>query len=402
MSPKLSKRVIELKDSPTMAITAKAKAMKAAGEDVLGFGAGEPDFDTPDHIKQAAIDALNEGQTKYTPASGTDQLKRAVVDKLKRENGLDYDTKNIVISCGGKHSCYVAIQAVIDPGDEVIIPAPYWVSYPSMVELAGGVPVILPTSASEGFLLDPDKLRGALNPRTRAIILNSPSNPTGAAYPQERLEEFVNAALEHDLWILSDEIYEKLIYDGFEQHSPAEFSEEAKNKTILLNGVSKTYSMTGWRIGYTAAVPEVAKAMGKLQSQSTSNPTSFAQAAAAKALTADQSCVEQMRQAFVKRREYVLDRLSRIEGMSCYRPQGSFYVFPCVSDLLGTVVDGKNVDSDLSLCDWLLDSVGVAVVPGSAFGLEGHFRLSYATSDEALAEGFDRIERAMSRLAGAK
>ncbi|MDP8254511.1 MAG: pyridoxal phosphate-dependent aminotransferase [Candidatus Alcyoniella australis] len=393
---------MELKDSPTMAITAKAKAMRASGEDVLGFGAGEPDFDTPDFIKAAAIEALNQGQTKYTPASGTQQLKRAVVDRLEQDYGLRYGTQNVVVSPGAKFSCYCAIQAVIDPGDEVLIPAPYWVSYPAMVELARGVPKVVQTSEEDGFLLTPDALREAITDRTRMLILNSPNNPTGAAYSVEQFGALMELALKHDLWVLSDEIYEKLVYDGFSHRGPATLSAEAMQNTILVSGVSKTYSMTGWRIGYTAAPPELAKAMGKLQSQSTSNPTSFAQTAAAAALGGSQDCVEQMRQAFARRREYVLDRLSRIAGIECFRPQGAFYVFPSVKALLGATIDGVQIADSVSFCDWLLTSKGVAVVPGVAFGTEGYFRLSYATDDETLSQGLDRIEQAAAELSAAK
>jgi aspartate aminotransferase len=395
---KLSKRAQRVKPSPTLAITAKAKAMRAQGIDIIGFGAGEPDFDTPQHIKDAAIAALQEGFTKYTPVGGMDELKEAICEKLHRENGVQYHKENILVSCGGKHSFYNVGQAFIDAGDEVIIPAPYWVSYPPMVELAGGKPVIVATTEEEGFKLQPDALEKAITPRTKAMVINSPSNPTGSAYTRTELEGLAQVALQHKVFIISDEIYEKIVYDGFEHVSIASLGEEVKAFTIIVNGVSKTYAMTGWRIGYTAGPQELIAAMQRIQSQSTSNPTSFAQKGALDALQGSQAEVSIMVEEYQQRRDLIWKGLTSIEGISCYKPQGAFYVFPNVGAYLGKEYKGKRVTDTSQLTGYLLDEARVAVVPGAEFGAEGFLRLSYPIAPEVITEGIGRIKEALARL----
>jgi aspartate aminotransferase len=395
---KLSKRARMIKPSPTLAITAKAKAMRAQGIDVISFGAGEPDFDTPQHIKDAAIAALQEGFTKYTPVGGIDELKEAICKKLQRENRVQYQKENILVSCGGKHSFYNMAQAFIDEGDEVIIPAPYWVSYPPMVELAGGKPVIVTTSEEEGFKLTPDALEKAITPKAKALVINSPSNPTGSAYTRKELEELTEVALRHKIFIISDEIYEKIVYDGFEHVSIASLSDEVKELTIILNGVSKTYSMTGWRIGYTAGPKELIVAMNNIQSQSTSNPTSFAQKGALDALQGSQAEVSVMVEEYQRRRDLICKGLTAITGISCYKPQGAFYVFPNVGAYLGKEYKGERIADTSQLTSYLLDEARVAVVPGVEFGAEGFLRLSYPIAPEVITEGIARIKEALARL----
>jgi aspartate aminotransferase len=398
ISMKLSKRARMIKPSPTLAITAKAKAMRAQGIDVISFGAGEPDFDTPQHIKDAAIAALQEGFTKYTPVGGIDELKEAICKKLQRENRVQYQKENILVSCGGKHSFYNMAQAFIDEGDEVIIPAPYWVSYPPMVELAGGKPVIVTTSEEEGFKLTPDALEKAITPKAKALVINSPSNPTGSAYTRKELEELTEVALRHKIFIISDEIYEKIVYDGFEHVSIASLSDEVKELTIILNGVSKTYSMTGWRIGYTAGPKELIVAMNNIQSQSTSNPTSFAQKGALDALQGSQAEVSVMVEEYQRRRDLICKGLTAITGISCYKPQGAFYVFPNVGAYLGKEYKGERIADTSQLTSYLLDEARVAVVPGVEFGAEGFLRLSYPIAPEVIMEGIARIKEALARL----
>jgi aspartate aminotransferase len=398
ISMKLSKRARMIKPSPTLAITAKAKAMRAQGIDVISFGAGEPDFDTPQHIKDAAIAALQEGFTKYTPVGGIDELKEAICKKLQRENRVQYQKENILVSCGGKHSFYNMAQAFIDEGDEVIIPAPYWVSYPPMVELAGGKPVIVTTSEEEGFKLTPDALEKAITPKAKALVINSPSNPTGSAYTRKELEELTEVALRHKIFIISDEIYEKIVYDGFEHVSIASLSDEVKELTIILNGVSKTYSMTGWRIGYTAGPKELIVAMNNIQSQSTSNPTSFAQKGALDALQGSQAEVSVMVEEYQRRRDLICKGLTAITGISCYKPQGAFYVFPNVGAYLGKEYKGERIADTSQLTSYLLDEARVAVVPGVEFGAEGFLRLSYPIAPEVITEGIARIKEALARL----
>jgi aspartate aminotransferase len=398
ISMKLSRRAQRVKPSPTLAITAKAKAMRAQGIDVISFGAGEPDFDTPQHIKDAAIAALREGFTKYTPVGGIDELKDAICAKLQGDNGILYQKENILVSCGGKHSFYNMAQAFIDEGDEVIIPAPYWVSYPPMVELAGGKPVIISTSEEEGFKLRPDALKKAITPKTTAVVINSPSNPTGSAYTRKELEGLAEVALQHKVFIVSDEIYEKIVYDGFEHVSIASLGDEVKAITIILNGVSKTYSMTGWRIGYTAGPKELIGAMQRIQSQSTSNPTSFAQKGAVDALQGSQAEVSAMVEEYQRRRDLICNALTAIDGITCYKPQGAFYVFPNVGTYLGKEHKGERITDTSQLTSYLLDEARVAVVPGVEFGAEGFLRLSYPIAPEVITEGTARIKEALARL----
>ena len=394
----LSGRVQQIKPSPTLAITAKAKALQAEGIDVVNFGAGEPDFDTPDNIKEAAIKAIREGFTKYTAAPGIPELKQAICAKLKRENDLDYAENQIIVSCGGKHSFYNLAQALLDPGDEVVIPAPYWVSYPPMVSLAGGVPVIIEAGQEQGFKITPAQLESAITPKTRAVVINSPSNPTGAAYTLDELKALAEIAVSKDILIISDEIYEHIIYDGFEQFSPAQIGPEVKERCVILNGVSKSYSMTGWRIGFTAGPAELIAAMTKIQSQSTSNPTSISQKAAIEAYNGPQDYVRNVLKHFDERRRYIVKALNEIPGIACANPQGAFYAFPGVSGLIGKKCGGKEIDSSLTLCEMLLDEVKIAVVPGEAFGAPGYLRLSYATSLENIKKGVGRLAEFVEKL----
>lgn len=380
-----------MRPSATLAISAKAAAMRKEGIDVISFGAGEPDFDTPQHIKQAAIEAINSGFTKYTPASGTPELKEAIAEKLKKENNLDYSPSQIIVSCGAKHSIYNALMAICDPGDEVIIISPYWVSYPEMVRLAGGVPVIVETEMENDYLPSPDAIRSKISPKTKAIIVNSPSNPTGSVCTEEILREIGELAVEGDFYIISDEIYEKLIYDGLRHVSIAALDERFKERTILINGVSKSYSMTGWRIGYAAGPEEVISAMSRIQSHSTSNPTSISQAAALEALRGPQEEVERMRAEFERRRKLICGKLDEIEGIRYFRPKGAFYVFVDVS----AFYEKLGVRGSVEFADHLLEKAKVALVPGVAFGDDRCVRLSFATSDEAIVEGLERIKAAL-------
>jgi aspartate aminotransferase len=395
---KISRRAQMIKPSPTLAITAKAKALSAQGIDVISFGAGEPDFDTPQHIKDAAIAALQQGFTKYTPVGGIEELKEAICVKLARENKVSYQKEQIVVSCGGKHSFYNLTQALIDKGDEVIIPAPYWVSYPPMLELAEGKPVIVETIEEEGFKLLPDALNKAITPKTKAVLINSPSNPTGSAYTRKELERLAEVALQRKILIIADEIYERIVYDGFEQVSIASLGEEVKENTIIVNGLSKTYAMTGWRIGYTAGPQEVIAAMNRIQSQSTSNPTSFAQKGALEALQGRQAEIAVMVSEYQKRRDLIWKALTSIPGVSCYKPQGAFYCFPNMGAYLGKDHKGKFIKDTTELTDYLLDEARVAVVPGIEFGAEGYLRLSYPIAPEAIHEGIKRINEALARL----
>ncbi len=394
----LSARVCQLSPSPTLAITAKAASMRAKGLDVISFGAGEPDFDTPGHIKKAAIQAIDNGFTKYTPVGGIEELKDAIIEKFKRDNGLHYERQQILVSCGGKHALYNLAQALFDTADEVIIPAPYWVSYPPIAELAGATPVIVKTSEEEGFKISPDHLREVITARTKALILNSPCNPTGAAYEREELEALAEIILEKQIYVISDEIYEKIVFDDFRFTSIASLDKAIAERTIIVHGVSKTYAMTGWRIGYTAGPAELIKAMTSLQSQSTSNPTSIAQKAAVEALSGPQQPVREMVQVFHERRDLIVNRLNAVEGISCFNPQGAFYVFPNLSTWLGRTHEGRNLSNSLDLADYLLTKANVALVPGASFGAEGYERLSFATSTENIEKGLSRIEEALSHL----
>ncbi len=394
----LSSRARSLKPSPTLAINAKAKAMQAQGIHVISFGAGEPDFDTPENIKRAAVKAIEEGFTKYTPVGGIDELKDAIIQKFQRDNQLTYKRSQILVSCGGKHSFYNLAQALFDQGDEVIIPAPYWVSYPPMVELADATPVIVKTEEENGFRLTPEDLKKAITPKTKALILNSPSNPTGGVYYREDLEKIAEIVLSKNLFVISDEIYEKIVYDDFKFVSIASLSEEIKNRTIIVHGVAKTYAMTGWRIGYTAGPEEIISAMNNIQSQSTSNPTSIAQKASIEALMGPQVDVEKMVKAFSERRNYIVDRLNKIKGVTCFKPLGAFYVFPNFSSYYGKTYLGKRISNSTELADYFLDVAKVAVVPGIEFGDDAFERLSFATSMENIKEGLDRIEDALKNL----
>ena len=396
MSLFISKKASSISPSPTLAISAKAKSMKAQGIDVIGFGAGEPDFDTPAHIKEAAVKALNEGFTKYTPASGTLALKEAVCRKFKRENNLDYTANQIVVSNGAKHSLVNAFTAICNPRDEVIIPAPFWVSYPEMVKLADGVPVFIETTEENRFKFTVEQLEKAITPKTRALVLNSPSNPTGMLYTKEELSAIAEVVVKNNIYVISDEIYERLIYDGLEHTGIASLGEAVKNLTIIVNGVSKTYSMTGWRIGFTASNAQIAKVMGNVQSHGTSNPNSIAQVAAVAALDGPQQDVEMMKQAFVERRNYMVERINSIAGVSCSKPQGAFYVMMNIKNILGKSFYGKVVTNADEFAEMLLEKANVALVPGAGFGAEGYVRLSYAISMENIKEGLDRIEKFLS------
>jgi len=391
----ISKRVQSIKPSPTLAIDAKAKTLKAQGIDIISFGTGEPDFDTPQNIKDAAIDAINKGFTKYCPVSGTPDLKDAIINKFKTENKLEYTREEVIVSCGGKHSIYNLFQTIFDEGDEVIIPAPYWVSYPDMAVLAGAVPVFITTSDKNHFKVKPTEIEKVITKKTKAFILNSPSNPTGNTYTKEELEEIADICIKNNLLIISDEIYEKLVYDNFKFFSIAQVSQKVKEHTIIINGVSKAFAMTGWRIGYTAGPKEIISAMTKIQSQSTSCPTSISLKAATAALNGDKQCLETMRKEFEKRRNYIVDRLNKIEGITCLKPEGAFYVFPNISGLLGKKYNGKLINTDIGLADYLLEHAKIAIVPGSAFGAEGFMRLSYATSMDNIIKGMDRLEKAL-------
>ena len=395
---KLSGRVRNLKPSATLSITAKAKALRAGGVDVIGFGAGEPDFDTPGNVKKSGVEAIQSGFTKYTAVGGIDELKDAIAQSLKKDHSLEYSRDEILVSCGAKHSIYNLTQALFEPGDEVLIPAPYWVSYPDQVALAGATPVIMETEERDLFKITPRDLERATTGRTRALVLNYPSNPTGTTYSREELEKIVETALDAGLVIISDEIYEKIVYGDAEHVSVCSLSEKAKRSTILVNGVSKSYSMTGWRIGYAAGDGNVVSAMSKLQGQSTSNPSSISQMAAVEALRGPQDVLEKRRGEFERRKDFIVRRLNEIPGMSCFDPMGAFYVFPSISGLVGKKWEHGEIDGSIAFTEFLLEEAKVAVVPGIAFGKEDHLRISYATSMENIEEGMDRIERAVGTL----
>ncbi len=384
----ISKRVSLVSSSPTLKISAKAKQMKQKGIDVVSFGAGEPDFDTPAHIKESAKKALDEGFTKYTPASGIKELKEAICKKFREDNNLIFSPEEILVSCGAKHSIFNAIFALCDEGDEVVLPSPYWVSFPEMIKVAGGKPVILKTTQEDSFRIKPEQLQKAITPRTKLFILNSPCNPTGMVYTKDELQLLSNVLIASNVYCISDEIYEKIIYDGEEHVSIASLGERIKELTVVVNGVSKSYSMTGWRIGYAGGPEEIISAMSNLQSHSTSNPVSFAQTAALEALSGPQDQVMEMVDEFRRRRDYIIDRLNETPGISCLKPKGAFYAFANVSEILKK---GALKDS-VSLAEKLLAEANVAVVPGSAFGDDRYIRLSYATSLENIKEGMERIK----------
>ena len=395
---KLTQRIQRVKPSPTIAITVKAKAMRAEGIDVIGFGAGEPDFDTPESIKQAAVQALKEGKTKYTPVGGVNELKDAIIAKLKRDNGLDYSREEIITSCGGKHSLYNIAQVLFEAGDEVIIPAPYWVSYPDQVLLNDAKPVIVTTREENGFKITPEALEQAITSKTKAFILNSPSNPTGSTYSKEELAALAEVLVKHGVICISDEIYEKIVYDGFQFTSIASLNEKIKALTIIVNGASKVYSMTGWRMGFAAGPKEVIAAMSKLQGQVTTNINTPTQWAVIEAYNGPQDFIKEWVGEFKTRRDYIVDRLNSLPGVQCFKPQGAFYVFPNISSYLGKKAGGKVLESDMDFCDYLLDEAKVACVAGSGFGAPGFMRLSYATSMENIEKGLDRIEQALQSI----
>jgi aspartate aminotransferase len=384
-----------VKPSATLAVDAKARALIAEGRDVIGLAAGQPDFDTPDNIKEAAIKAIREGKTKYTDVDGTPDLKDAVAAKFKRENGLDYKRSQIHIAPGGKPVLYNALVATLNAGDEVIVPAPYWVSYPDMVLLAGGEPVRVATAEADGFKLKPEALEAAITPRTKWLILNSPSNPTGGTYSRAELRALADVLLKHpQVWVMSDDMYEHLLYDGFEFATIAQVEPKLYERTLTVNGVSKAYAMTGWRIGYAGGPEPLITLMRKLESQSTSNPCSIAQAAAVEALNGTQEFLAPRAEAFRKRRDLVVSMLNQASGITCIKPEGAFYVYPSCAGLIGkTAPSGKVIETDADFAGELLDAEGVAVVHGAAFGLSPYFRISYATSEKVLEEACSRIQR---------
>lgn len=394
----ISKKISLISPSATLAITAKAKQMKQDGIDVIGFGAGEPDFDTPVHIKDAAKKAIDEGFTKYTPASGIKELKEVICIKLKKDNNLDYSPEEILISCGAKHSIFNAILALCNEGDEIILPSPYWVSYPEMIKVAGAKPVILKTTQENNFKITPRQLQEAITSKTKLLILNSPSNPTGMVYTKDELLSISNILIEKGIFCISDEIYEKIIYEGQEHISIASLGPEIKKLTIVVNGVSKSYSMTGWRIGYAVGSKEIIKAMSNLQGHSTSNPTSISQKAALAALEGTQEPLHNMVAEFIKRRDYIVERLNSIKGIFCLKPQGAFYVFPNVSQIIGKRFKGQTIKDSVLLTKILLEEANVAAVPGSAFGADNNLRFSYATSMEKIIKGLDRLEALITKL----
>ncbi len=397
----LADSLARIKPSPTIAVTQQARELKAQGRDVVSLGSGEPDFDTPDNIKAAAVAALERGETKYTAVDGTPELKAAIRDKFKRENGLDYAPEQISVGTGGKQVLYNALMATLNAGDEVVIPAPYWVSYPDIVRLGGGEPVIVPSDPEGGFRLTPEALEAVITPRTKWLILNSPGNPSGAAYRADELEALAEVLLRHpQVWTLSDDIYEHIAYDGFRFTTLAQVAPELYQRTLTLNGVSKAYAMTGWRIGYGGAPVALVKAMAKLQSQSTSNPSSVSQAAAVEALNGPQDFIAERAAIFESRRDLVVSMLNQAPGLSCPKPEGAFYVYPSCAGVIGKrTPEGKVIESDLDFVSALLDLEGVAVVHGAAFGLEPHFRVSYAASAQDLEEACRRIQRFCAGLA---
>lgn len=392
----LARRARGIGASPTLAMNARAKEMKKQGINILSFTVGEPDFDTPEHIAAAGIAAIKEGFTRYTPAAGIPELKEAICAKLKRENDLEYTPQDVVVSNGAKHSIYNVLQALVDEGDEVIVPSPYWVSYTEMVKLNGGIPVIAPTRAEDGFKLTPETLKAHLSPRTRAIFLNTPNNPTGAVYSREELERLAEILVPRGVVIIADEVYEKLLYDGVTFTSVAALAPEVKDLTVTINGVSKTYAMTGWRIGYAAAPRELAQAIANIQSHATSNPNSIAQKAAVAALTGPEEPFRQMLAEFARRRERMVAGINAIPGLSCRKPEGAFYVFADVSSFFGRTLRGHKISDSVSLAEVLLVEAHVAVVPGAAFGDDRYVRFSYATSLATIDEGLARLKEVLA------
>lgn len=396
----IAERMSLIKPSPTMAVTKMAAEMKAAGQDIIGLGAGEPDFDTPDHIKNAAIEAIKNGETKYTAVDGTPALKKAIAKKFYKDNSIKYNIDEIIVSVGGKQVLYNALMSSINPGDEVIIPSPFWVSYPDMVSLAGGVPIIVEGKEKNNFKIQPEDIRDKISTKTKWIIINSPSNPTGSSYSAEELRDIGNLLLEYEnIFVMSDDIYEKIIYDDFKFFSLAEVVPELKDRILTVNGVSKAYAMTGWRIGYAGGPKHLITAMSKLQSQSTSNPSSISQAAALAALEGPEEFLLERNEKFKTRRDMVVKMLNECNGLSCIKPSGAFYVYPSCSGIIGkSSKEGKLIENSIDFSAYLLESAGVAVVPGSAFGADPFFRISYATSDSILEEACNRIKKACEQL----
>jgi aspartate aminotransferase len=394
----IAERTKLIKPSVTLAIAAKAGKLRSEGIDVVNFSAGEPDFDTPDHIKAAAVEALRKGMTKYTDVKGIEPLRAAIVHKYEREHGLSYRKEDVLVSCGAKHSVYNVLQAIVNPGDEILIPAPYWVSYSDMALLAGGVPKLIPTNETTGFRITAEQLEAALTAKTRVFVLNSPCNPTGASYDKDELLAIARVLEKHSCLVIADDIYEKIVYDDFQVHNIVALNLALRERTVIINGVSKTYAMTGWRIGYAIGPTDIISAAGKIQSQSTSNPTSIAQAAALEAISGSQIEVDRMVREFKQRRDVIVDRINAIQGMHCLKPQGAFYVFPNVIALLGRTANGKKLASPCDFADYLLEEAKVAVVPGEDFGSKEHIRFSYATALEDIEKGCKRISAAVDKL----
>ena len=394
----LASRVDTIKTSPTMALDSRAKALKALGQDIISFGVGEPDFDTPAHIREAGEKAIRDGFTRYTPADGIMELKEAVCEKFNVDNGLNYSPSQIVVSNGGKHSLFNAFFSLFEAGDEVIIPAPYWVSYPDMVKLTGATPVIISTEAANRYCLTPEQLEKAITPKTKGIVINSPSNPSGMAYQADQLLGLAPLILKHRLWVISDDIYEKIIFDGFKFNNMPMVEKALYDQTVIVHGLSKTYAMTGWRMGFMAGPEKVAQAATKIQSQSTSNPCSISQKAAVAALTSPQTEISNMVASFSKRRDLILELLGQIPGLSCPKPQGAFYVFPDISSYFNLKHEHWDIKNSDDLAGYLLEKMGVAVVPGSGFGDNRSIRLSYAIGDEQIKMGLSRIKDALSLL----
>lgn len=397
MKFKLSDKISSISPSVTLEITAKAKQMKNDGIDVIGFGAGEPDFNTPKNIREAGIKSIEEGKTGYTAASGILELKKAICNKFKNDNKLKYEPENIIVSSGAKHSLFNSLSAILNPGDEVIIPVPYWVSYPELVKLADGTPIEVNTKEENDFKYTIKDLDDSLTNKTKAIILNSPSNPTGTAYTIEELKNIADWAVKNSIFVISDEIYEKLIYDGYKHVSIASLNEEIKYQTIVINGMSKAYAMTGWRIGYTAAHKDIIGLMNNLQSHTTSNPSSVSQYASLEGLNGDDKAIEEMKQHFVKRRDYMVDKINSIDGLSCNKPKGAFYVMANIKNIKGKTISGIKIDSSIDLANSLLEESHVAIIPGVAFGDDNYIRLSYATSMDNIKEGLNRIEKFITK-----
>ncbi|MBC8632311.1 pyridoxal phosphate-dependent aminotransferase [[Eubacterium] tenue] len=395
MRKNISNKLKSIQPSVTLAITAKAKSLKAQGIDIIGFGAGEPDFRTPKHIRDAAINAIENESIGYTAASGMESLKKAICDKLKRDNNLEYTQDQIVVSNGAKHSLFNTLSAICNPGDEVIVPNPYWVSYPELVRLVDAKPVFVECPEEAEFKYTVEALEAAITDKTKAIILNTPNNPTGTAYKEEDLRAIADLAVKHNIYVISDEIYEKLLYEGTHT-SIASFNQDIKDLTIVVNGVAKAYAMTGWRIGYTACNKEIAKAMSNFQSHATSNPNTIAQYATIAALNGPEETLNEMIKAFKERRDFMVEKINSIENLSCLKPQGAFYVMVNISKLIGKTINGKSINNSIDFADYLLDDAKVAVVPGIGFGNDNYIRLSYATSLDNIKEGLNRIEKAIA------